>query len=72
MIEYLTLLAAIPLGMMLSQATKKERGIYRCKFYLPLITVVLAILALIFLFRDKVIGMTLAFMFIMTLTWWRV
>jgi len=69
MIEYLTLLLAIPLGLLLSKITKEEKSIYSKSPYFPIILWVLAITATIFYALDKTIAMTLTFMFITTFFW---
>jgi len=67
MIEYLTFLLAIPLGIALAKTTKDEKPIYTK--YFPSILWILAIAATTFYTLDKTIALTLTFTFITTLTW---
>jgi len=69
MIIYLTLLFAIPLGLILASITQDEKEIYSKKPYFPIILWILAITSIIFFFNNKTIALTLTFMFITTLTW---
>jgi|GEM_PF-1650942 len=69
MIEYLTLILAIPLGIMLAGITKDEKEIYSKPPYFPIILWILAFAAAIFYTLDKTIALTLTFVFITTLIW---
>jgi hypothetical protein len=69
MIEYLTLLLAIPLGIILAGVTKPEKNIYSKPPYFPVMIWILAILSAIFLNIDKIIGMSLLFTFLTLLVW---
>jgi hypothetical protein len=69
MIEYLTLILAIPLGIILAKTTKDEKQIYSKPPYFPVILWALAIAAAIFFTLNKTIALTLTFTFITTLTW---
>jgi hypothetical protein len=67
MIEYLTLILAIPLGIILAKTTHDEKPIYTK--YFPSILWILAIAAAILYTLDKTIALTLIFTFITTLVW---
>jgi len=67
MIEYLTLLLAIPLGIALAKTTKDEKPIYTK--YFPVILWIIAIATAITYTTNKTIALTLTFTFITTLTW---
>jgi hypothetical protein len=69
MIEYLTLLLAIPLGIALAKTTKDEKQLYSNSPYFPIILWVLALAAATFFTLDKTTALTLTFAFITTLTW---
>ncbi len=69
MIEYLTLILAIPLGFLLAHTTKDEKGIYSQPPYFPILLWVLAISASVFYTLDKQIALTLTFVFITTFVW---
>ncbi|MDH3352842.1 MAG: hypothetical protein OEL87_00135 [Nanoarchaeota archaeon] len=69
MIEYLTLVLAIPLGLALASVTKDEKEIYSKAPYFPILLWILAFAASIFYTLDKQIALTLTFIFIMTFTW---
>ncbi|MFA5060999.1 MAG: hypothetical protein WC494_01635 [Candidatus Pacearchaeota archaeon] len=71
MIEYFTLILAIPLGIILSKITKDERSIYVKPIYFPTIVWVLAFLSAIFLTLNKTLGISLAFSFLTVLVWWK-
>ena len=69
MIEYLTLIIAIPLGLALAQLTKDEKQIYSKPPYFPVILWVLAIATATAYSLDKTTALTLTFIFITTLVW---
>jgi len=69
MIEYLILVFAIPLGVLLSKITKHEKEIYSKSPYFPIIIPTLGFLSIIFIFLDKQIALTLIFIFLTTLVW---
>lgn len=69
MIEYLALLLAIPLGIVLAKLTKDEKEIYSKIQYFPLILLKLAMGAAIFYTINKQIALTLTFVFITVLIW---
>jgi len=71
MIEYFALLIAIPLGFLLAAATRDEKNIYSRIPYFPIMVWILALLGAIFLTLNKTVGLTLAFMFLTTLVWWK-
>jgi len=67
MLQYLTLILTIPLGIALAKITKDEKPIY--KKYFPVILWLLAITSAIFFTINKTIALTLTFTFLTTLTW---
>ena len=69
MIEYLTLILAIPLGILLEKLTHDEKRIYTKKIYFPTLIKLLAILAAITISQDKQIFLTSTFILITILTW---
>lgn len=69
MIEYLTLLLAIPLGFVLAQITKDEKQIYSKSPYFPILLWALAFATAIFYTLDKQIALTLNFILITTFIW---
>lgn len=69
MIEYLTLLFAIPLGFVLADITKDEKQIYSKSPYFPIILWALAFTTAIFYTLNKQIALSLNFIFITTFTW---
>jgi hypothetical protein len=69
MIEYLSLILTIPLGLALAHITKDEKQIYSKPPYFPVILWVLAIIAAITYTTNKTIALTLTFIFLTTLTW---
>jgi len=69
MIEYLILILAIPLGIMLANTTKDEKQIYSKSPYFPILLWILAILAATFFTLNKQIALTLTFIFITTFVW---
>ena len=69
MIEYLTLIIAIPLGLALAHITKDEKQIYSKPPYFPVILWILAIATAISYSLDKTTALTLTFIFITTLVW---
>ena len=69
MIEYLTLILAIPLGLALAHTTKDEKQIYSKPPYFPILLWALAIAAAISYSLDKTTALTLTFIFITTLIW---
>ncbi len=69
MIEYLTLLIAIPLGLILAGTTKDEKKIYSNTPYFPIMLWVFAIGAAIFYTLDKQLALTLTFIFITIFVW---
>jgi len=71
MIEYFALILALPLGILLAKLTCHEKNIYKNPIYFPTIIWVLAVLSAIFLTLDKLIGITLLFVFLATLVWWK-
>jgi len=71
MIEYIILLAAIPLGMLCARWTKDEKQIYSKSPYFPVMLGVIAVFAAIFFTLEKLIGFTLAFMWILMFFWHR-
>ena len=71
MIEYLTLILAIPLGLALASITRDEKEIYSKAPYFPIILWGLAIAAAIFYTLNKQIAITLTFIFLTTFVWKR-
>lgn len=71
MIEYLTLVLAVPLGVVLSVITKDEKEIYTKPCYFPTIVWVLAFLSAIFLTINRPVGLSLLFSFLTVLVWWK-
>jgi len=69
MIEYFTLLFAIPIGIVLAKLTTHEKEIYKKKQYFPAILIFLAILALGTYTFDKQLSLTLTFILITTFVW---
>ncbi len=69
MIEYITLILAIPLGYLLASVTKDEKEIYSKSPYFPILLWGLAFTAAIFYTLNKQIALTLTFIFITTLVW---
>jgi len=69
MIEYFLLILAIPLGLLLAKLTKHEKSTYSKSPYFPLFLWILAILAAIFYTLNKIIALTLTFIFIMVFAW---
>ena len=69
MIEYVILILAIPLGILLAKVTEDEKEIYSKTPYFPIILWVLAFAAAIFYTLDKQIALTLTFIFTTTLAW---
>lgn len=69
MIEYLTLILTIPVGLLLAKITKDEKKIYSQKLYFPTILWILAIIASITYFFDKTSSLTLTFIFLTTFIW---
>jgi len=69
MIEYLTLILAIPLGWILAKITEDEKKIYSKSPYFPIILWVLAFAAAIFYTLNKQTAITLTFTFITTFVW---
>lgn len=67
MIEYLSLILAIPLGMLLSKITHEERYIF--EKYFPSLIWGAAFCAAVFLTTNKPIGLTISFMTIMAFSW---
>jgi hypothetical protein len=82
MIEYLSPLLAIPLGLFLANLTKDEKNIYTKKKYFPALLIILAITSATFIItslirtpgiyqESKQIYMTTIFLFITILTWYK-
>lgn len=69
MIEYLTLILAIPLGIALAHMTKDEKQIYSNAPYFPIILWAIAFAAAIFYITNEQVGLTLTFVFLMTFVW---
>ena len=69
MIEYIILIFAIPLGLLLAKITKDEKKIYSKTPYFPTILWILAITAPVTYFVDKTTSLTLTFIFLMTFAW---
>ncbi len=69
MIEYLTLILAVPLGLVLASVTKDEKQIYSKVPYFPIILWVLAFSAAIFYTTNEQVAITLTFVFIMMFVW---
>jgi len=69
MIEYLTLILAIPLGWVFAKITEDEKKIYTKAPYFPIILWALAIAAAIFYTLNKQTAITLTFIFITTFVW---
>ena len=66
-LSILTLIAAIPVGLLLHKLTRDEKPIY--KKYFPALLWLLAILSAIFYTLNTKIALTLTFMFIVMFTW---
>lgn len=72
MIQYIILLLAIPLGLFLKKQTAYEKGIYTKPQYFPIILIALIIGIIYFsIQKNEVITLTLGFMFITILMWWK-
>ena len=69
MIEYLALVLAIPLGIVLAKLTKDEKEIYSKTRYFPFMSFVLAVASVIFFAIDKQIALTLMFIFLTIFVW---
>lgn len=69
MIEYLSLILAIPLAFLLAEVTKDEKQIYSKSPYFPVLLWILAFAAAIFFTLNKQIALTLTFILITTFTW---
>jgi len=69
MIEYLTLILAIPLGWALAKITEDEKEIFSKAPYFPILLWILAFAAAIFYTLDKQTAITLSFIFITTFVW---
>jgi len=69
MIEYLSLILTIPLGLAFAKLTKDEKEIYSRVQYFPVILLGLAVLSAVFLTLDRAVGFSLMFMFLTTLVW---
>ena len=69
MIEYLTLILAIPLGWALAKVTEDEKEIYSKVPYFPTMLWILAIATATFYTINKQIALTLTFIFITTFIW---
>jgi len=69
MIEYLTLILAIPLGWILAKITEDEKKIYSKTPYFPILLWVLAIAAATSYTLNKQLAITLTFIFITTFVW---
>ena len=63
------LLIAIPTGILLAKATKDEKTIY--KKYFPPILWIIAIAAAVFYTIDLTAALTLTFIFMVVLSWWK-
>jgi len=68
-IEYLFMLLGIPLGFAVANLTKDEKKIYSSKRYFPTLIWILGLLALISFFIHKTAFFTLAFSFVLIITW---
>ena len=69
MIEYLTLILAVPLGLALANITKDEKQIYSNIPYFPVFLWILAFMSVISYALNKQITLTLTFVFLMTFVW---
>jgi hypothetical protein len=69
MLQYIALIFAIPLGLILAKLTKDEKPIFSKPPYFPVILWVLAIAAATAFTLDQKTALTLTFIFITTLTW---
>lgn len=69
MIEYFTLILAIPLAFLLASVTKDEKEIYSKSPYFPILLWILAIAAAIFYTLNKQIALALTFIFLTTFIW---
>jgi len=69
MIEYLLLLFAIPLGLILAKVTKDEKKIYTDVPYFPVLLWILAFITISSYAFDRQLALTLTFIFITTFVW---
>jgi len=69
MIEYVTLILALPLGFLLAKVTHDEKKIYSKSPYFPILLWILAFAAAIFFTLNKQIALTLTFIFLTTFAW---
>jgi ABC-type polysaccharide transport system permease subunit len=69
MLEYLLLLTAIPIGILLAKLTKEEEKIYTKKQYFPTILPLLFVLTLTFSFITKETAIILGYMTLLIYTW---
>ena len=67
MIEYFLLLLAIPLGLFARHLTKDEKIIYGN--YFQAMVAIVFVLGLTSAFFNKIVFLTLTFIFIMLITW---
>jgi len=72
MLQYLILLLAIPLGLFLKKQTAYEKEIYSRPQYFPSILIALIIGIIYFSIQgNETITLTLGFIFITILVWWK-
>ncbi|MCK4997847.1 hypothetical protein KAS08_06115 [Candidatus Pacearchaeota archaeon] len=69
MIEYLALIFALPIGIILSRVTKDEKVIFSKAPYFPVLLWILAITSAIFYTLNKTIALPLTFIFLTTFIW---
>jgi len=72
MIQYLALILAIPLGILLAKTTHDEKNIYTKPEYFPLLKKLLLILIAVFISQNQQVTLTLTFLLITIHTWQKV
>jgi len=72
MIQYLVLLLAIPLGIILAKTTQDEKNIYTKPQYFPTLKKILLILIAVFISQNQQIFLTLTFLLITIHTWQKI
>ena len=70
-ISIIILLGAIPLALLLSHLTRDEKEIYKKQIYFPTFLWIIAILSAVFYTLNIKIALSLSFVFILILTWYK-
>ena len=65
----ITLITALPIGYLLAKLTKDEKSIYK-KYFPPLLWII-AITAAVFYTINLTVAITLSFIFLIILNWWK-